>query len=94
MADKGMEIIGKEYKAAQKVPKSARNFSFLDQSILWFGAASLPAAWYYGALMAGFAGLPGALILIFIFSTIIFVPWAFVINLSKVFKSPKIGSML
>ena len=76
MADKGMETIGKEYKAAQKVPKSARNFSFLDQAVLWFGAGSLPAAWYYGALMAGFAGLPGAFVLIFVFSTIIFIPWA------------------
>ncbi|MBI2649729.1 cytosine permease [Candidatus Woesearchaeota archaeon] len=54
----------------------SRNFTFWDETILWFGAASLPAAWYYGALMAGFAGLPGAFLLIFVFSTIIFIPWA------------------
>ena len=76
MYKKGMSIIGEEYRAAQKVPKKARNFTFWDQAILWFGAASLPAAWYYGALMAGFAGLPSAFLLIFIFSTIIFIPWA------------------
>ncbi len=76
MSKKGLSIIGEEFKAAERVPKQARNFTFLDQAILWFGAASLPAAWYYGALMAGFAGLPGAFLLIFIFSTIIFIPWA------------------
>src|SRR3989339_72489 len=65
MPEKGMSVIGKEYRAAEKVPEKARNFSLLDQAILWFGAASLPAAWYYGALMAGFAGLPGAFLLIF-----------------------------
>ena len=76
MSEKGMSVIGQEYRAAQKVPLKARNFSFWDQAILWFGAASLPAAWYYGALMAGYAGLPGAFLLIFIFSTVIFIPWA------------------
>ena len=76
MPENGMSVIGKEYRAAEKVPEKDRNFSFLDQAILWFGAASLPAAWYYGALMAGFAGLPGAFLLIFVFSTVIFIPWA------------------
>src|SRR3989338_4789320 len=76
MSEKGMSVIGKEFKAAEKIPEKHRNFTFWDQTILWFGATSLPAAWYYGALMAGFAGLPGAFVLIFVFSTIIFVPWA------------------
>lgn len=76
MPEKGMSVIGEEYRAAEKVPEKSRNFTFWDQAILWFGAASLPAAWYYGALMAGFAGLPGAFLLIFVFSTIIFIPWA------------------
>lgn len=52
-------------------------FGFWDQVALWFGAASLPAAWYYGALMAGWAGLPGALLFIVLVSALTLVPWAF-----------------
>ena|SRR3990170_8070199 len=52
-------MLGAEFSALEKVPPEARVFGFWDQAALWFGAASLPAAWYYGALMAGWKGLPG-----------------------------------
>ncbi len=72
----GLAVIGAEYRALDKIPPHARVFGFWDQFALWFAAASLPAAWYYGALMAGWQGLRGALILIFIVNTLAFVPWA------------------
>ena len=55
-------MLGAEFSALEKVPPDARVFGFWDQAALWFGAASLPAAWYYGALMAGWKGLPGAVL--------------------------------
>lgn len=66
-----------EYSAFEKVPKSAQTFSFWDQFVFWFSTASLPAAWYYGALMAGWQGIIGALFLIFIVNTLAFIPWAY-----------------
>src|SRR3972149_8749450 len=69
-------MLGAEFSALEKVPPDARVFGFWAQAVLWFGAASLPAAWYYGALMAGWKGLPGAFLLIFLVSTVTFLPWA------------------
>jgi len=65
-----------EYSAFEQVPQKARNFSFWDQVIVWFSSASIPAAWYYGALMAGWQGIPGALLLIFVVSTLSLLPWS------------------
>ncbi len=75
---RGLEIISAEYRATDKVPKEAQGFSFWDQTAFWFAAASLPAAWLYGGLMTGAYGLPGALVLIFLVSTLTFVPWALI----------------
>ncbi len=66
-----------EYSAFDKVPQNKRTFSFWDQFAFWFGATSLPAAWYYGALMAGWQGIMGALFLIFIVNTLSLIPWAY-----------------
>lgn len=66
-----------EYSAFEKVPAKDRSFSYSDQFAFWFGTASLPAAWYYGALMAGWQGIGGALILIFIVNTLSLLPWAY-----------------
>lgn len=66
-----------EQSALQKVTTNKRTFSFADQLAFWFAAVSIPAAWYYGALMAGWAGIYGAFILIFIVSTISLIPWAY-----------------
>src|SRR3989344_744344 len=66
-----------EYSAFEKVPQNAQTFSFWDQFAFWFSAASLPAAWYYGALMAGWQGIAGALFLILIVNTLAFIPWAY-----------------
>lgn len=75
---KGLEVIAAEYKATDQVPVHARTFTAWDQFALWFAAASLPAAWLYGGLMTGAGGLPGALALIFLASTLSFVPWALI----------------
>ncbi len=75
---RGMEVITQEYRATDKVPLEARAFSFWDHAALWFAAASLPAAWLYGGLMTGAYGLAGALILIFLVSTVTFIPWALI----------------
>ncbi|OGG14599.1 hypothetical protein A2773_02315 [Candidatus Gottesmanbacteria bacterium RIFCSPHIGHO2_01_FULL_39_10] len=66
-----------EYTAFQKVPDNKRTFSFWDQLVFWFSACSLPAAWTYGALMAGWQGIAGALVLIVVVNTLSFIPWAF-----------------
>src|SRR3972149_8995481 len=66
-----------EYSAFEKVPENKRTFSFWDEGVFWFSATSLPAAWTYGALMAGWQGIAGALILIFIVNTLSFIPWAY-----------------
>ncbi len=70
-------LIGHEYAALDPVPASARIFGLADQAAFWFAATCLPAAWFYGALMAGAAGLPGALFLIFVVSPLSLIPWAF-----------------
>jgi nucleobase:cation symporter-1, NCS1 family len=72
----GLAAIGSEYRALDKVPPSARTFSAWDQAALWFGAASLPAAWLYGGIMAGWTGLGGALLLILVISPLSLLPWA------------------
>jgi NCS1 family nucleobase:cation symporter-1 len=71
-----LELIGHEYAALDPVPPQARIFGLADQAAFWFAATCLPAAWYYGALMAGASGLPGALLLILVASPLSFVPWA------------------
>lgn len=76
-APAGLEVISSEFGALDKIPVNARTFSFWDQFVLWFGAASLPAAWYYGALLAGWNGLGGALLLIVVVSTLSLIPWAY-----------------
>ena len=73
-----------EYSAFEKVPQQARTFSFWDQAAFWFSAASIPAAWYYGALMAGWQGIMGAIILIFIVNTISMIPWAYLGEIASV----------
>jgi len=70
-------LIGHEYAALDPVPANARVFGLADQAAFWFAATCLPAAWFYGALMAGAAGLPGALFLILIVSPLSLIPWAF-----------------
>ena len=72
----GLGVIGEEYRALDKIPERAKVFGLWDQAALWFGAASLPAAWLYGAIMAGWAGLPGVLLLILVVSPITLLPWA------------------
>lgn len=66
-----------EYSAFVKVDSKGRTFTFWDQFVFWFSATSLPAAWTYGALMAGWQGIAGALILILVVNTLSFIPWAF-----------------
>src|SRR5919201_7130418 len=73
----GLGVIGSEYQALDEIPPRARVFGIWDQAALWFGAASLPAAWLYGAIMAGWTGLGGALLLILGVSPLVLVPWAF-----------------
>ena len=70
-------LIGHEYAALDPVPAKARIFGLADQAAFWFAATCLPAAWFYGALMAGATGLPGALFLILVVSPLSLVPWAF-----------------
>lgn len=72
----GLAAIGSEYRALDQVPPRARVFSLWDEASLWFGAASLPAAWLYGAIMAGWTGLGGALVLILAVSPLSLIPWA------------------
>ena len=73
----GLAVIGAEYHALDEIPTRARVFGLWDQAALWFGAASLPAAWLYGAIMAGWNGLGGALLLILVISPLVLLPWAF-----------------
>lgn len=70
-------LIGHEYVALDPAPANARIFGLADQAAFWFAATCLPAAWVYGALMAGAAGLPGALFLVLVVSPITLIPWAF-----------------
>jgi purine-cytosine permease-like protein len=73
----GLGLVGHEYAALDPVPPKARIFGLADQAAFWFAATCLPAAWFYGALMAGAAGLPGALFLILVISPLSLLPWAF-----------------
>src|SRR5437899_2196908 len=75
---RGLDVIAAEYKATDQVPAKARTFTGWDQFTLWFAAASLPAAWLYGGYMTGAYGLPGAFALIFLVSTLTFIPWALI----------------
>lgn len=75
-AQTGLGVIGAEYRALDKVPERDRRFGIFDQAALWFGAASLPAAWLYGGIMAGWQGVPGALLLVLVVSPLSFLPWA------------------
>ena len=75
-APASLGLIGHEYAALDQVPERARTFGLWDQAAFWFAATCLPAAWFYGALMAGAAGLPGAILLILVVSPLSLIPWA------------------
>lgn len=66
-----------EYSTFDKVPLKARIYSFWDLVAFWFSSASLPSAWFYGALMAGWQGLAGAAFLIIVVNTLSLIPWAY-----------------
>jgi purine-cytosine permease-like protein len=69
-------LIGHEYAALDQVPQRARTFGLADQTAFWFAATHIPAAWLYGALMAGATGMPGAILLIAVVSPLSLLPWA------------------
>jgi purine-cytosine permease-like protein len=73
-----------EYSAFDKVPPKSRTFGFWDQTVFWFSACSLPAAWYYGALLAGWQGMLGAIILILVVNTASLLPWAYLGEIAAV----------
>ena len=75
---RSLALIGHEYAALDTVPDADRHFGLWDQAAFWFAATCLPAAWFYGALMAGAAGLPGALLLILVISPLSLAPWALI----------------
>jgi cytosine/uracil/thiamine/allantoin permease len=75
-ARRGLAAIGSEYRALDKVPAVARAFSLWDEAALWFDATSIPAAWLYGAIMAGWIGLPGTLVLVLVVSPLTLLPWS------------------
>src|SRR6185436_16800157 len=66
-----------EYSAFDKVPQKAQSYTFLDQTVFWFASTSLPAAWLYGALMAGWQGVSSAMLLIIGVNALSLIPWAF-----------------
>lgn len=66
-----------EYSAFDKVPLNKRSYSFLDQVAFWFSATSLPAAWLYGAFMAGWQGVLAAMLLIIGVNALSLIPWAY-----------------
>jgi purine-cytosine permease-like protein len=73
---RSLGLFGHEYAALDPVPPAARIFGLADQAAFWFAATCLPAAWFYGALMAGATGIPGALLLIVVVSPLSLLPWA------------------
>ncbi len=73
---RSLGLIGHEYAALDQVPQRARTFGFADQTAFWFAATHIPAAWLYGALMAGATGMPGAILLVAIVSPLSLLPWA------------------
>ena len=74
---RGLAAISHEYPALEQVPPRARVFGAWDQAAFWFAATCLPAAWFYGALMVGASGMPGALLLMLVVSPLTLIPWAF-----------------
>lgn len=72
-----------EYTAFEKVPSSARTYSFWDQVAFWFASTSLPAAWLYGALMAGWKGVAASLIFIIGVNAISLIPWAYLGHIAQ-----------
>ncbi|MDE2590485.1 MAG: cytosine permease, partial [Patescibacteria group bacterium] len=66
-----------EFTALEKVPASARTYSFWDQVIFWFSTTSLPATWLYGAYMAGWKGVIPSLLLIIGVNALSLFPWAY-----------------
>ncbi|MGH7245949.1 MAG: purine-cytosine permease family protein [Candidatus Levyibacteriota bacterium] len=66
-----------EYGAFEKVPQNKRSYSFWDQTVFWFSTVSLPAAWLYGALMAGWKGVLAATLLIVGVNALSLIPWAY-----------------
>ena len=73
---RSLGLVGHEYAALDQVPVSARTFGIADQAAFWFAATHLPAAWLYGALMAGATGLSGAILLVAVVSPLSLIPWA------------------
>lgn len=73
-----------EYTATEKVPQKAQTYTFRDQIVVWFSSCSIPAAWYYGALMAGWRGIEGALLLILVVNTVSLIPWAYLGEIAAV----------
>jgi len=66
-----------EYTAFEKVPAKAQTYSFIDLVSFWFSTASLPAAWLYGALMAGWQGVVSSMIFIIGVNLLSFIPWSY-----------------
>lgn len=75
-ARRSLAAIGHEYGALEQVPTSERRYGFWDQTAFWYAVTCLPAAWFYGALLAGASGMPGALLLILVVSPLSLAPWA------------------
>lgn len=73
-----------EYTAFEKIPEKAKTYSFLDLTAFWFASASLPAAWLYGALMAGWHGIAAAMLLIVGVNALSFIPWAYLGGIAQV----------
>lgn len=66
-----------EFTAFEKVPAKARSYSYIDLIAFWFSTASLPAAWLYGALMAGWRGVIASMVFIVGVNLLSLIPWAY-----------------
>jgi NCS1 family nucleobase:cation symporter-1 len=66
-----------EYTAFEKVPPKAQTYSFWDMTAFWFASTSLPAAWLYGAIMAGWKGVVASMIFIVGVNALSLIPWAY-----------------
>lgn len=73
-----------EYSAFEKVPQNKRSYSFRDQVVFWFASTSLPAAWLYGAIMAGWQGVGASMIFIIGVNALSLIPWAYLGYISQV----------
>lgn len=71
-----------EHSAFDKVGWKERTYSYWDLVAFWFGSTSLPAAWFYGALMAGWQGLMGAAFFIVVVNILSLIPWAYLGKIS------------